>query len=162
MFENNYKVRVSARAIVFNNDKLLLNSFGDGEYYNFPGGGIEKDENALQTVVREVQEETGLIVTAKEMIFALEYEPHTGKQFYGNGHHISFFFRCELVDDDIIKTPVLPDIDPNNPMLISLPKWVPIKDLLSLNILPHINKNIIDYYNTGTFLPRFFEEPYTS
>lgn len=160
MFENSYKVRVSARAIIINNDTVLLNRFGNGVYYNFPGGGIEKGENALQAVVREVQEETSLIVSAKEMVFALEYEPCTGKQLYGNGHHISFFFRCDLVGDAIIKKPTLPDIDPNNPALVSSPEWIPIKDLLSLNILPHINKNVIDYLDTGIFLPRFFEEPY--
>jgi len=160
MFENKYKVRVSSRAIIFNQGKVLLNCFGDGKYYNFPGGGIEKEENSLQAVVREVNEETGLDVYVREMVFSLEYEPKTGKQIYGDGHHISFFFRCKLMGDDTLQIPTLPDIDPIETTLVAYPKWVEIKDLSSLNILPHINKNLIDYYNTGIFLPRFFEEPY--
>jgi 8-oxo-dGTP pyrophosphatase MutT (NUDIX family) len=55
----------------------LLNRFGDGAYYNFPGGGIEERENARLTVVREVREETGLEVSAGDFIFALKYEPWT-------------------------------------------------------------------------------------
>ena len=160
MFENSYKVRVSSRAIIFNQGKVLLNCFGNGEYYNFPGGGIEKEENALQAVVREVKEETGLDISVTEMVFSLEYEPKTAKQIYGDGHHISFFFRCELIGDDTLQIPTIPDIDPKDVTLVASPKWIDIKDLSSLNMLPHINKNVVDYYNTGLFLPKFFEEPY--
>ncbi len=49
-----YKIRVSSRAIIIDNDKILLNKFGDGVYYNFPGGGIEENETALEAVVREL------------------------------------------------------------------------------------------------------------
>ena len=56
------KIRVSARAIIIDNDKILLNEFGDGQYYNFIGGEIEENETAKQAVVREVMEESGLAV----------------------------------------------------------------------------------------------------
>ena len=160
MFENAYKIRVSARAIVFDNGNLLLNSFGDGAYYNFPGGGIEERENARLTVVREVREETGLEVSAGELVFALEYEPWNGGYVYGDGHHISFFFKCELKDSSRLSTPELPDIDPLNPRMISQPVWVPITELPDIELLPHINKNLLQYFKTGVFSPLFLDEPY--
>ena len=67
-----YKIRVSSRAIIFNDDKVLLNCFGNGLYYNFPGGGIEEYETAKQAVAREVLEESGLTVDVGELVFSLE------------------------------------------------------------------------------------------
>jgi len=160
MFENSYKIRVSARAVVFNGNSVLLNRFGDGAYYNFPGGGIEERENARLTVVREVKEETGLEVSAGDYVFALEYEPWNGGNVYGDGHHISFFFRCELVNGNKITTPELPDIDPSNPVMVSQPVWVPIEQLPEIELFPHINKNLADYFMTGVFAPLFFDEPF--
>ncbi len=46
-----FHIRVSARGIVINNDKILLNGFGDGEYYNIPGGGVEPGETVKQPSV---------------------------------------------------------------------------------------------------------------
>lgn len=158
MFEESYKIRVSARAVLFHNNKLLLNSFGDGLYYNFPGGGIEKGENAFQAAEREVMEETGLLVKAEKVLFSLEYEPKTGNYLYGDGHHISFFFKCALTGSSELKKPLLPDVDPNNANLVSSPEWVPVSRLLELNILPHVNKNLLAYFNTGVFEPIFFED----
>ena len=43
LFDKSYKIRVSARAIVFDEDRVLLNRFGDGAYYNFPGGSVVQD-----------------------------------------------------------------------------------------------------------------------
>ncbi|MCL2663871.1 MAG: NUDIX domain-containing protein, partial [Oscillospiraceae bacterium] len=64
-----YKMRVRAGAIIIHEGKILINKFGDGIYYNIPGGGIEKDENARSAVEREIFEETNLRVIAKELVF---------------------------------------------------------------------------------------------
>jgi 8-oxo-dGTP diphosphatase len=40
----NFHIRVSGRGIVINNEKILLNEFGGGKYYNIPGGGVEPGE----------------------------------------------------------------------------------------------------------------------
>ncbi|MCL2740541.1 MAG: NUDIX domain-containing protein [Oscillospiraceae bacterium] len=160
MFENSHKIRVSARAIVFDGDRVLLNRFGDGAYHNFPGGGIEERESARMTVVREVREETGQEVTAGGFAFALEYEPWSGGHAYGDGHHISLFFRCELLGGSQIAKPELPDIDPTNPAMVSQPVWVPISDLPGIELLPHVNENLMQYFKTGIFEPLFIDEPY--
>ncbi len=55
--------RVACRGIICQNGKYLMirSKYGD---YKFPGGGWEKGENYLQTLFREVQEETGYHVIA--------------------------------------------------------------------------------------------------
>ncbi len=36
--------RLSVRAVIIHKDKILLNEFNEGEYYNLPGGGLEGDD----------------------------------------------------------------------------------------------------------------------
>ena len=158
MFENSYRIRVSARAIVIDQDKILLNHFNNGAYYNTPGGGIEEKENARMAVVREVREETGLEVEVGDLVFTLEYEPHNSGYIYGNGHHISFFFRCKLLGSNQLLTPEIPDFDPSNPEITSQPVWVPLVQLPEINLLPSVNKNLMQYFKTGVFEPLFYED----
>lgn len=58
-------IRNSAKALVYQDGKLLLNSHltSAGElYYDLPGGGQNPYETMEEAVVREVMEETGLTV----------------------------------------------------------------------------------------------------
>ena len=157
-----YHIRVSARGIVINNDKILLNEFGGGEYYNIPGGGVEPGETVKQAVVREILEEAGLNVTVGEMIFALEYEPNNCNFIYGNKPQISLVFRCFLKGDDKIKPPSVPDVDPDNPKITSEAKWVPISELKDIHYVPYIHEQLMEYIETNKFSPVFIEEPLPS
>ena len=49
------------------------------DYWTLPGGGIEPDESAEQTVVREIEEETGLRVEVVRFLFD---HPYTGGTSY--------------------------------------------------------------------------------
>ncbi len=55
--------RPSVRGIIFAPDgKIALVYSKKHHYFKFPGGGIEKGETHAEALVREVKEETGLIV----------------------------------------------------------------------------------------------------
>ena len=55
--------RDSARAIIrVSDDKLALVYATKLGYYKFPGGGIKPDEDIVAALIREVQEEVGLVV----------------------------------------------------------------------------------------------------
>ena len=62
---------VGIGAIIIQNGRILLekrgNDPGRGKW-SVPGGIVELGENPEQTVIREVQEETGLVVDAPELI----------------------------------------------------------------------------------------------
>ena len=62
--------RDSARAIIhMGPDKLALVYATKLGYYKFPGGGINENEDIVAALIREVQEEVGLVVipqTVKE------------------------------------------------------------------------------------------------
>ena len=58
-------IRSTAKAIIINDNKLLLNKCRDennGEYYSLPGGGQNKFETLTDAVIRECLEETGYTV----------------------------------------------------------------------------------------------------
>ena len=158
MFENSYKIRVSARAIILDKGRILLAEFGGGQYYNFVGGGIEKKETAKQAVIREVMEESGLTVTVGELVFSLEYEPVSCDYSYGGGHHISFFFRCYVNENIPPEIPSHPDINPDDEFITSTVKWIPLSELHKINLLPKIADHIIKYAETGIFIPSFWAE----
>ncbi len=53
----NSNVRLRAAALVFKNKKLLLVKQHNNQYFQFPGGGIEKNESIENCLKREVMEE---------------------------------------------------------------------------------------------------------
>lgn len=53
--------KYTIRAIIMRNGKLAMQCSRDGEY-KIPGGGMEAGESRMETLVREVGEETGLSV----------------------------------------------------------------------------------------------------
>lgn len=63
------KLRTNANAIITNNKgQLLIIKLKDGYFAgkkSIPGGGINPGELAEQTIVREVEEETGVTLTGK-------------------------------------------------------------------------------------------------
>ncbi len=55
-------VRPSVRGIIIRDNRLAMIHSLKYDYYKFPGGGMEKTETQLQTLIREVAEESGLQV----------------------------------------------------------------------------------------------------
>lgn len=64
-------IRSTAKAIITNKDKVLLNKCFDqhnGEYYSLPGGGQHTYETLHEAVIRECFEETGYCVIPKRFV----------------------------------------------------------------------------------------------
>ncbi len=151
--------RVGARGITVHNGRILLNVFDNGAYYNTPGGGVEEDESLRVAAEREVWEESGVRVTAGELLFVLEYNPADCNHMYGDMPTISFYFACSVVGDDTIGIPTIPDVPPENPTMVSTPVWVDVADLPNINLLPHVNDELLAYIHTGQFVPNLMHEP---
>ena len=67
-------IRNSAKALIIKEGKVLAIRIRDHgeEWYIMPGGGQESEELLTDAVCREVAEETGIEVTAKELVFVIE------------------------------------------------------------------------------------------
>ena len=69
------KLRTAARALICKEDKILFSKCKDsqGIFYTLPGGGIEANELAHETLVRECLEETGYTIIVNELVLVKEF-----------------------------------------------------------------------------------------
>ncbi|MCB0518398.1 MAG: NUDIX domain-containing protein [Lewinellaceae bacterium] len=88
MTDTNLKVRL----ILYNKGSILLlrQKKTLGGNYTLVGGTIENTEYALQSLIREAQEEAGIILKEKDL--QLVHVLH--KRTKGNGHRITLYFKA--------------------------------------------------------------------
>ena len=96
--------RDSARAIIrMGPDKLALVYSTKLGYYKFPGGGINENEDVVAALIREVQEEVGLVVipsSVKEygVVHRFQKSARTPETIFVQDN---FYYECQ-VEDKII------------------------------------------------------------
>jgi ADP-ribose pyrophosphatase YjhB (NUDIX family) len=88
-------IRNSAKALIIKDGKMLAIKIKDKneEWYIMPGGGQETEELLSKAVCREVAEELGMNVEAKELVFVIE-GVH-GERF----HRVDMVFLCEYIGE---------------------------------------------------------------
>jgi len=99
--------RLAVRALILDaEDRLLLvNAWpgGQSDLWCAPGGGCEAGQSLPENLIREVQEETGLIVTVGAPALVNEFhDPASGF------HQVELFFRCTIAAgslDDLWRDP---------------------------------------------------------
>ena len=92
-------VRIAVRGIIFVDGKLLLIEDNKNEV-KLPGGGQEAGETDIETLLREVREETGCTVIA-ETVRPFGYIEEKRKSFYENRiwHQFSRLYFCDVTDE---------------------------------------------------------------
>ncbi len=91
--------KVGADAAIFNADgEILLMERADGSGWCLPCGWVEANEKPVETVVREVREETGLEIEVKRLVGVFTRMPGAK-----NGPHtmVAIVHLCEVVGGEL-------------------------------------------------------------
>lgn len=88
-------IRNAAKALIIKDGRMLAIKINDGkeEWFVMPGGGQETEELLPDAVCREVAEEMGIRVTAKELAFVVE--GMHGESF----HRVDLVFLCDYLGE---------------------------------------------------------------
>lgn len=86
--------RPSVRGIYIKNNKIAVIYSNKYDYYKLPGGGIDSSESHIEALIREVQEESGLLVkpdTIKEYGHVLVKEKGSKEDLFIQDNYYYFF-----------------------------------------------------------------------
>lgn len=128
-------VRSTAKAIIIDNDKVLLNKCFDknnGHYYSLPGGGQDKYESIYDAVIRECKEETGYNVIPERFCGICEEicDNEETREFYSQyAHKLYHIYICKLANSEIDKPTSIDDMQEES-------QWIDIEELNNIRILP--------------------------
>lgn len=125
--------RPSVRGIIFDDNNNIAMIYSQKyHYYKFPGGGMEEGETHLETLAREIKEETGMTLipdSAKEFGEVLRIQKYSTEEdddtvFYQE----NFYYTCE-VEKEIDKQ----NLDESEKEAEFVLKFVPIEEAIKAN-----------------------------
>jgi 8-oxo-dGTP diphosphatase len=121
------KFRVALYGILLENNQVLMANtrVPSGIITNFPGGGLELGEAPLEALTREFQEETGLTVEVKELLFCSQNFQQNPE--YPTEQLMHIFYRVERVGGELIT-------QGNNDDVASV-EWASLQELAQKRIL---------------------------
>jgi len=120
--------RVSASALIFDQDHVLLNTCKNPDGSTFllgPGGGIKAGEDVAEALRREVQEETGLLVTKQKLLFIEDL-------LFTNRRILKIWFLCDIAGGSLVPKPQ------DSPEGIVAVDWYTKEQLVSKTVYPSL------------------------
>ncbi|MCP0914642.1 NUDIX domain-containing protein [Legionella sp. 27cVA30] len=119
---------MGARALIIDNDKVLLvrHTYAAGWYT--VGGGIQAGETPTQAIIRELKEEVGIILTHKPQLFSVYHKRHHWDDYI-------ILFICKHFIQEAVNSPEIAE-----------QKWFPLKKLPP-DVSPATKRRILEYQN---------------
>lgn len=93
------KVELTTLCLIYKDNKILLQNRvkKDWKGYALPGGHIEKNESIVESVIREMKEETGLTIENLKLCGV--------KQFpIEDGRYIVFLFKTDEFEGELVSS----------------------------------------------------------
>ena len=92
-------IRPGVAAVIFQDERVLLQRRDDNRKWGLPGGSVEPGESVRTAVIREVLEETGLDVEPLRLIGVYSDPANHQIVTYPDGnviHYVSSVFECAV------------------------------------------------------------------
>ena len=122
--------RVSVSAVIRNDaGQVLVSRRVDNGWYNLPGGGVDAHESIVEGLIREVREETSLVIEVGRMV---------GVYSKPQKHEVVLAFEARVVGGE-----PQPSEEADEHL------WVDPDALDSVNLLPKHRERIEDALHTG-------------
>lgn len=118
-FETYTKTREGSRAIIVRDGKILLSHELNSGWWLIPGGGQEEGETPEDCVIREVEEETGVLVRPIKQFLVMH-------EYYEEYLYTSYYFVCEVTGNGRMN---LTDAEKRRGVQ---PEWIPLQDAIDL------------------------------
>jgi ADP-ribose pyrophosphatase YjhB (NUDIX family) len=121
--------RPSVYGIVVRDDKILLSKqFGDR--YDLPGGGVELGEGLETAVVREVKEETGIVVDNPRALGAENSFFHAAHATKNSYHCVLIYYVCDYKGGELSTE----GFDEYEKQYAEQAEWIPLDKIDSLEL----------------------------
>ena len=141
--------RVAVRAILIEDDRILLEHFADagGPWYVIPGGGVQDGETLEEAFHRELAEEIGASAEFGAIAFIREIlaDRLETTNLPAGFHQLEIFVYGKLRPDQTLRM-VLPDASQVGLV------WVPLAEL---HTLPFFPRGLIAEFQARSF-PKFY------
>ena len=123
--------RKACRAIIIEDDKLLLSYAKNIDQYMLPGGGIEIGESEVECVKRELIEETGYSIEVDECTLEI-------KEYYEDFLYINHYFVGKVIgqkERHLTEEEIEEGLEP---------RWVDLEDIISIFASHEKYKNTLE------------------
>ena len=127
------QLRYASRAVIIKDNKILLSHEAKNDLWMIPGGGLENDETARDTAIREVREETGHIIEPSDLILEID-------EYYGDNKFVTYYFFGEVKG---VTKQSLTDVEIKEELE---PRWISIEEALKI------------FSNYGKYVQAFVEK----
>ncbi len=135
------KTRIACRAVIIQDNKVLISYLQRNDFSMFPGGGLEDGETLEECVSREVLEETGYII--KPIKCYLEID-----EYYEDYKYLSYYFLAK------VESKATQKLTEGEAYFNLIPKWININELLDIFSKHKMYYNI-DEVRRGTYLREY-------
>lgn len=145
-----YPVRTATKAIIIENDQLLVVKHqNDQVYYTLPGGGQNHNEDLRTAMKRECMEELGAQVRVKDILMVRDYisDNHAHQQPPTGFHQIDIIFECDLLSEVDLEQAT--EQDPNQVGT----EWIPLSGLQKYPLYPRQIRATIQDICAGRQIP---------
>lgn len=113
------KLRIACRGVVLRDGMILMAHAREVDFWMIPGGGLEGEEDLYQCCIRELAEETGLVVKPLRAFATIN-------EFYEEWLYRSHYFVCEVVGETQRH---LTAMEAENDLVS---RWIPFQEAVSI------------------------------